>query len=80
MRRIPLESSTLASVLYLPKSRELEVEFRSGQIYRYRNVPPHSYHELMAARSKGAYYNFNIRNHFSFQQLGQSLSAKTGAV
>ena len=80
MRRIPLESSTLASVLYLPKSRELEVEFRSGQIYRYQDVPPQCYRELMAAKSKGAYYNFNIRKRFSFQQLSQSPSAQTGAV
>jgi hypothetical protein len=76
MRRIPLESSTLASALYLPESRELEVEFHSGEIYRYLSVPPQAYYDLLAAPSKGGYYNFNIRNRFDFQKLCRSYSAR----
>jgi hypothetical protein len=52
VRRIPLESSTLASVLYLSTQRELHVEFRSGQIYQYLNVPFQAYTELLAASPK----------------------------
>ena len=54
--RISLESSTLASVLYLPTQRELELEFRSGEIYRYLDVSPQAYNELLAAPSKGFYF------------------------
>jgi hypothetical protein len=79
VRRIPVDSSTLAAVRYLPSSRELEVTFRSGQIYRYLDIPIRVYRELLAAESKGTYYNFNIRNRFSFQQLVKSSSARTGA-
>jgi hypothetical protein len=75
-RPIPLESSTLASVLYLPESRELEVEFHSGEIYRYFGVPPQTYYDLPAAPSQGGYYNFNIRNCFDFQKLGCSQPAQ----
>jgi len=80
MRRISLESSTLVSALYLPKSRELEVEFRSGEIYRYLSVPPQAYSELLAAPSKGGYYNFNIRNRYSFKQLTRSAAVQTAVV
>jgi hypothetical protein len=76
MRRIPLESSTLASALYLPESRELEVEFHSGEIYLYLSVPPQAYYDLLAAPSKGGYYNFNIRNLFDFKKSGRSHSAQ----
>ncbi len=41
--------ATLASVLYFPESRELEVEFQSGEIYRYFSVPPQAYYDLLAA-------------------------------
>jgi KTSC domain-containing protein len=76
MQSTPLESSTLASALYLPESRELELEFHSGEIYRYFSVPPQAYHDLLAAPSKGGYYNFNIRNRFDFQRLGSSQPAQ----
>src|ERR1035438_3143099 len=67
--RIPLESSTPASVLYLPTHRQLELEFRSGQIYRYLDVPPQAYRDLLAAPSKGICFNSNIRSTFTFLQL-----------
>ena len=78
--RIPLESSTPASVLYLPKHRQLELEFRSGEIYRYLDVPPQVYSELLAAPSKGIYFNSNIRKQFPFHQLSRFPSAQAGAV
>jgi hypothetical protein len=40
MLRIPLESSTLATVSYAAGSRQLEVGFRSAQIYLCSDVPP----------------------------------------
>jgi hypothetical protein len=78
--RIPLESSTLASVLYLPTQRELELEFRSGEIYRYLDVPSQTYKELLAAPSKGFYFNSNIRKQFAFHQLSRLPSARTVTV
>jgi hypothetical protein len=78
--RIPLESSILASVLYLPTQRELELEFRSGEIYRYLDVPSQTYNELLAAPSKGSYFNSNIRKQFAFHQLSRLASARTVTV
>jgi hypothetical protein len=79
MRRLRIESSTLASVLYLPAQRELQVEFRSGEIYQYADVPFHAYGELLAAPSKGTYFNLNIRNRYDFRQLIHSQPVPTAA-
>jgi hypothetical protein len=69
MNRVLVESSVLASVLYLHKPRLLEIEFHSGLLYQYFDVPQRSYMELLAAESKGAYFNANIRNRFSCKQI-----------
>jgi hypothetical protein len=67
MQRVPLQSSILASALYDPHQHRLELAFRNGESYVYFQVPPHCYHELLQADSKGAYFNYNIRNHFPYQ-------------
>jgi hypothetical protein len=72
MNRIPVESSVLASVLYLHHLRLLEIEFHSGLLYQYFDVPQQSYMELLTAESKGAYFNANIRNRFSCKQIGRT--------
>lgn len=43
MHRVPLQSSLLAWVDYDPGRRLLEVEFRTGDQYRYFDVPPHCF-------------------------------------
>ena len=58
MRRIPVRSTSIASIGYLPASRELEIEFRaSGDVYRYFDVPGEEYAAFMVAESKGTYLN-----------------------
>jgi KTSC domain len=69
MNRVFVESSVLASVLYMRELRLLEVEFNSGKLYRYFDVPKQSYNELLTAESKGRYFNANIRNCFSSKQI-----------
>jgi len=58
MRRIPVRSTSIASIGYLPTERELEIRFRvSGDVYRYFDVPGEEYAAFMAAESKGTYLN-----------------------
>jgi len=71
MLPVPLESSLLASALYDSPRRLLKVEFRSGERYRFFDVPAACYRELLAAASKGTYFNRHIRNHFHFQRLSK---------
>jgi len=74
MLPVPLKSSLLASVLYDSPRRLLEVEFRSGEHYRFFDVPSACYLALLDADSKGAYFNRYIRNHFPFQHLSAPAS------
>ncbi|MGH9721406.1 MAG: KTSC domain-containing protein, partial [Bryobacteraceae bacterium] len=46
-----------------------ELEFHSGAIYHYFEVPLETYRELLQADSKGRYFNQHIRNCFRFQQI-----------
>lgn len=63
-----VESSLLASVEY-SSDQSLDLKFRSGSTYRYFAVPHAVVEELIAAESKGAYFNQRIRNRFPYQRL-----------
>lgn len=75
MHPIPLESSLLASAAYDGHRQVLDVGLRSGERYRYFNVPSACYQELMEADSKGVYFNQHIRNRFPYQRLSAPGSA-----
>ena len=62
--RQPVHSHALASVGYSKRLHALEVEFINGAIYRYSNVPPEIYRDLLGAPSKAHFYDANVRGHF----------------
>lgn len=64
MRRDHVQSSNLHSVGYDPEGKTLEIEFRSGAVYQYKDVPLNIYRALMAASSKGKYFNSYIRDSY----------------
>jgi KTSC domain len=64
IKREPVESSALASVGYSRRLRALEIEFRNGAIYRYLDVAPAIYYELMIAPSKARFYDKKIRRKY----------------
>jgi hypothetical protein len=66
--RILVQSSLLASVAYSLHAT-LELEFRSGALYRYFAVPPDVADALLGADSKGRYFNRYIKNRFRYQRL-----------
>ncbi len=64
MRRVRVDSSSIASIGYEAATREFEIEFReSGVVYRYFDVPKEEYAAFLAADSKGSYLNqvFKLR-------------------
>ena len=67
-RRTAVGSSLLSSVGYSIDAT-LELEFRSGAIYRYFAVPHVVFQELITAESKGAYFNHHVRDCFRYQRL-----------
>lgn len=68
MRRQPVESSAISSVGYDPRSETLEVEFSSGAVYDYYEVPPRVYRALLKAPSKGQYVSRRIRDRYPFER------------
>jgi hypothetical protein len=74
MQPVPLESTLLASVSYDGQRHLLDVVLRSGELYRYFNVPSACYQGLLGADSKGSYFNLNIRNCFPYQHLSRCSS------
>lgn len=67
--RTPVTSSFIVSVGYSPEHKLLDVEFISGDIYRYLDVPPDEYTSLTGAPSLGLYLNRSIRNRFDYLRL-----------
>jgi len=69
MRREPVRSSAIRSIGYDPRNQILGVEFNSGRIYRYLDVPEFLYRGFSLARSKGEYLNSRISDRFRSEEL-----------
>lgn len=75
MRRLSVESTTVRSVGYKRKSKILEIEFQTGIVYQYLEVPEKVYEEFWEAESKGKYFNREIRDAYAFVRLEQGRRA-----
>lgn len=70
--RVAVLSTSLASVGYDRASAVLEIEFLSGAVYRYSDVPVGVHQELMAAESKGRFFSQRIRGRFRFKRITEA--------
>lgn len=66
MQRKHVTSSAISSVGYDEGSSTLEVEFQSGAVYDYFDVPPRIYRALLKASSKGRFLSRRIRDRYPF--------------
>jgi len=69
MPRADLNSTLLHAVTYQDQCAVLELEFRSGAVYRYFGIPQQTFEELLRAESKGGYFNSRIRNRFAYAKV-----------
>ncbi len=67
--RSPVDSSSVSSIGYSAEAKALEVEFRSGAVYRYFGVPGSVYADFLAASSKGKFFNGAVRNRFGYARV-----------
>lgn len=68
MDRIAVNSSNVAAVGYDAASSTLEVEFKSGSVYRYFGVPVRHFEALTAgSTSVGRYLNTEVKPHYRFE-------------
>lgn len=61
MKRVPVDSSAIASIGYDAEEETLEVEFASGTVYRYLHVPADVAAALYDADSRGQYFGEFVR-------------------
>jgi hypothetical protein len=76
MEMIAMRSDVIAAVGYDPGTRRMRSRFQQGHFYDFCNVPLDIYNGLIAAASKGAYYNQHIRDRY--QCGGPSSTWKDG--
>ena len=69
MERQRVSSTNLRSIGYDAADGTLEVEFNSGGIYQYFDVPEAVYTALMRASSKGRYMNDHVRDHYRCRKV-----------
>ena len=70
MNRRLVSSSSVTSIGYDPKTETLEIEFGSGRVYQYYDVPANLHDEIMQAPSKGQFFNTHIKDGYSFSRVG----------
>lgn len=69
MVRVPVTSSDLRSVGYLASEELLEIEFHSGGLYQYLDVPDSVHEELVDAASVGTYFHAHIKDQYSTTRI-----------
>ena len=83
MKRKAVSSSAVVSVGYDLKSKTLEIEFPSGHVYQYFDVPAAEHKALVNADSLGQFFNAEIKDCYSciqVRQAPQPLASKRGAA
>lgn len=61
MKHTKVKSSHLSSVGYDPIKQVLEIRFKNGSVYQYKDVPQEHYVGLLDSDSKGDYHHANIK-------------------
>jgi hypothetical protein len=66
---VPVTSATLTAIGYEEQSQTLRVEFTSGAVYEYYDVPAVIHEELMSAASIGRYLGSNIKGQYRYSRV-----------
>jgi hypothetical protein len=76
-----MPSTVIDAISYRADARELEVLFRTGRRYLFRDVPPEAAEAFRRARIKGRHFNARIRGLYAFTELeareGRTLGPQT---
>ena len=64
-----MPSTAIHKVEYDEQNKVMMVEFQTGKIYYYMDVPKGVYLTLKTARSKGGYFNKYIKGNYEFEYL-----------
>jgi hypothetical protein len=62
-------STVIAGINYDPSTAVLRINFVSGMIYDYKDVPENVYLEMKSSGSKGEYLNKHIKGNYTFTKV-----------
>ena len=69
MIRQNVSSTNIRSIGYDVDSKILEIEFDTGDVYQYSNVPQTIYGSLMSASSHGSYFHKYIKGKYEYLKI-----------
>ncbi len=69
MKWTPVESSAFWAAGYAEDKALLYLLFRSGEVYRYFDVPRWQFQEFLDADSQGRYFGRNIRGRYRYERM-----------
>ena len=64
-----MPSTVIRRFTYAADTRELCVEFTTGRVYVYSDVPPEAAERMRGAFSKGRHFNAHIRDHYPCREV-----------
>ncbi|HVN21930.1 MAG TPA: KTSC domain-containing protein, partial [Dongiaceae bacterium] len=76
MQMVSVKSSNLAAIGYDLESKTLRVLFQEGRCYDYLGVSQKVYEQLMAAESKGHFFQDVIRERYSYEKVNLEKESK----
>lgn len=69
MQRTPVDSSNISSIGYDEDSNTLEIEFHSGAVYQYFDIPLNVFQGIMGPGSKGQYFAQHIKGYYRYVKV-----------
>ena len=67
-----MPSTVIRRFEYRPADRELVVEFVTGRVYVYSDVPEAEAQAMRGAFAKGVYFNKHIRDRYAAREVSAS--------
>jgi hypothetical protein len=67
MQRV--DSSQIFAVGYDPEKKTLRVQFHSGGIYDYADVPEQVHTNMLAAKSAGSFLHTHVKGKYQYKRL-----------
>jgi KTSC domain len=80
MQREPVTSAALRSVGYDRETGDLELEFRSGRIYRYAAVPAALHDWLLRTRNKAVFVAHHLAGRYGERSLPDAAAAPSAPL
>ncbi|EWC59717.1 hypothetical protein UO65_5022 [Actinokineospora spheciospongiae] len=69
MHRTQPDSAVIASIAFDAMTDTLEVEFHTGRVHRYLDVPKHVYWRFASAADSGSFFDEEVKDRFEEQRV-----------